>query len=70
MIAHCRRGQVGDAKRDVSDVEQDVGSAVSGAFGWIADGIAHKVREVENFGQGVESSYDQGEQEGRSGDRW
>jgi hypothetical protein len=44
----------------VSSFGQDVGSAVSGAMGQATS----DVQDVEGFGQGVQSSFDQGEQQG------
>jgi len=58
--------------QEVEDIPNDIGNMVKEAANWIGDkigGIESEGRKAENeadqFGQGVENSFDQGEQEGR-----
>ncbi len=59
---------------EVENIPDDIGNMVKDAANWIGDkigGIEGEGRRVENdvnqFDQGVENSFEQGEQEGRSG---
>lgn len=57
--------------QDVEDIPSDIGNMIEGAANWIGDkigGIEGEGRRVENdvnqFDQGVDNSFEQGEQEG------
>ncbi|KAI9663022.1 MAG: hypothetical protein M1821_008069 [Bathelium mastoideum] len=61
-----------DAVQDVKDAPSDVGGAIEGAAKWVGDkigGVEGDGRRAENdvqqFDQGVDNSYDQGENQGR-----
>ena len=62
-----------NAVQDVEDIPNDIGNIIEKAANWIGDkvgsieGEGRKVEnEVSEFGQNVENSYEQGEQEGRN----
>lgn len=63
-----------DVGQDVKDIPSDVGNMVEGAAKWVGDkigGVQGDVRRDENdvnqFDQGVDNSFQQGEQQGMGG---
>lgn len=60
-----------NAARDVEDVPSDIGQGISGAASWIGNklgGAENEGQQAENdvdqFDQGVDNSYNQGQQQG------
>ena len=58
--------------KDVKDVPSDIGGAIGSAAKWVGDKIGATEGEgrkaegdVDQFGQGVDNSYDQGQQQGQ-----